>query len=106
MSSLQRDIGTRNMYKIYTDGSTDDYRSGSGIYLNSEDRILRIQRRNPDGCSGFRSELIAIHEALGSLAFHPNGKEISILSDSRSAIQHLYNWQSVKDNDGMSILSK
>ncbi|GFV53100.1 retrovirus-related Pol polyprotein from transposon TNT 1-94, partial [Trichonephila clavipes] len=54
---------------------------------------FRIQRRNPDGCSVFRSELIGIDEALGSLASLTNGREIWILSDSRSAIQHLSNWQ-------------
>ncbi|GFV98637.1 uncharacterized protein TNCV_1453231 [Trichonephila clavipes] len=75
-----------------TDGSRDDYyRSGSGIYIKSQDHFLRIQRRNPDACSVFRSELIAIDEALGSLTSLPNGKEIWILSDSRSAIQHLSN---------------
>ncbi|GFT85004.1 RNase H domain-containing protein [Trichonephila clavipes] len=68
--------------------------------------IDAIQRRNPDSCSVFRSELIAIDEALGSLAFLPNGKEIWILSDSRSVIQHLSNWQSVRDNVGVSILTK
>ncbi|GFX98670.1 RNase H domain-containing protein [Trichonephila clavipes] len=80
--------------QVYTDGSRNDYyRSGSGIYIKSQDHILRIQRRNPDDCSVFRSELIAIDEALGSLASLPTGKEIWILSDSRSAIQHLSNWQ-------------
>ncbi|GFY25435.1 RNase H domain-containing protein [Trichonephila clavipes] len=84
-----------DIVQVYTDGSRDHYyRSGSGIYIKSQDYILRIQRRNPDGCSVFRSELIAIDEALGSLASLPNGKEIWILSDSRSAIQHLSNWQS------------
>ncbi|GFV87826.1 RNase H domain-containing protein [Trichonephila clavipes] len=94
--------------QVDTDGRRDDYhRSGSGIYIKSQDHILRIQRRNPDGCSVFRSELIAIDEApLGSLASLPNGKEIWILSDSGSAIQHLSNWQSVRDNVGMSILTK
>ncbi|GFX80174.1 RNase H domain-containing protein [Trichonephila clavipes] len=93
--------------EVYTDGSRDDnYRSGSGIYIISQDHILRIQRRNPDGCSVFRSELIAIDEALGSLASLLNGKEIWILSDSRSAIQHLSNWQSGRDNFGVSILTK
>ncbi|GFX29236.1 RNase H domain-containing protein [Trichonephila clavipes] len=62
--------------------------------------------RNPDSCSVFRSELIAIDEALGSLASLQNGKEIWILSHSRSAIQHLSIWQSVRDNVGVSILSK
>ncbi|GFU87096.1 RNase H domain-containing protein [Trichonephila clavipes] len=68
--------------------------------------FTKIQRRNPDGCSVFRSELIDIDEALGSLASLPNGKEIWILSDSRSAIQHLSNWQSVRDNVEVSILTK
>ncbi|GFW80603.1 RNase H domain-containing protein [Trichonephila clavipes] len=35
-----------------------------------------------------------------------NGKEIWILSASKSAIQHLSNWQSVRDNVGESILTK
>ncbi|GFT55528.1 RNase H domain-containing protein [Trichonephila clavipes] len=68
--------------------------------------IDAIQRRNPDGFSVFRNELIAIYEALGSFASLPNGKEIWILSDSRSAIQHLSNWQSVRDNVGVSILTE
>ncbi|GFT98960.1 RNase H domain-containing protein [Trichonephila clavipes] len=77
------------------DGSRDDYyRSGSRIYIKLQDHILRIQKRNPDGCSVFRSELTAIAEALSSLASLPNGKEIWILSDSRGAVQHLSNWQS------------
>ncbi|GFT06397.1 uncharacterized protein TNCV_3355461 [Trichonephila clavipes] len=93
--------------QVYTDGSRDDYyRSGSGIYFKSQDHILRVQRRNPDGCSVFRSELIAIDEALGSLASLPNGKEIWILSDIRSAIQHLSKWHSVRDIVGVSILTK
>ncbi|GFV79892.1 RNase H domain-containing protein [Trichonephila clavipes] len=93
--------------QVYTDNSRDDnYRSGSGICIKSQDHILRIQRRNPDGYSVFRSELIAINEALGSFASPPNGIEIWILSGSRSAIQHLSNWQSVRDNVGVSILTK
>ncbi|GFX66357.1 RNase H domain-containing protein [Trichonephila clavipes] len=86
-------------YEISTSNS-------SGICIKSQDHILRIQKRNPDGCLVFRSELIAIDEVLGSLPFLPNGKEIWILSDSRSAIQHLSNWQSVRDNVGVSILTK
>ncbi|GFW08191.1 RNase H domain-containing protein [Trichonephila clavipes] len=92
---------------VYTDGSRDDYyRSGSGIYIKSQDHILRIQRRNPNGCWVFRCELIAIDEALGSLASLPNGKELWILSDGRSETQHLFNWQSVRNNVGVSILTK
>ncbi|GFY16890.1 RNase H domain-containing protein [Trichonephila clavipes] len=74
--------------------------------IGAQDHVLRIQRRNPDGCSVFCSELIAIDEALGSLASLPIGNEIWILSDSRSVIQHLSNWQSVGDNVGVSILTK
>ncbi|GFV92499.1 RNase H domain-containing protein [Trichonephila clavipes] len=34
--------------QVSTDGSRDDnYRSGSGIYIKSQDHILRFQRRNP-----------------------------------------------------------
>ncbi|GFX51273.1 RNase H domain-containing protein [Trichonephila clavipes] len=96
-----------DVVQVYKDGSRDDYyRSGSGIYIKSQDHILRIQRRNPNGSSIFRSELIGIDEALGSLASLQNGKETWILSDSRSAIQHLSNWQSVRDNVGVSILTK
>ncbi|GFU56998.1 RNase H domain-containing protein [Trichonephila clavipes] len=84
----------------------DFYRPGSVIYIKSQYHILRIKRRNPDGYSVFRSELRAIDEALCSLAPLPNRKEIRILSDNRSAIQHLSNWQSVRDNIGVSILTK
>ncbi|GFV74168.1 hypothetical protein TNCV_2848871 [Trichonephila clavipes] len=45
-------------FKVFTNGSRDDnYRSGSGIYIKTQDHILRIQRRNPDGCSVFRGSL-------------------------------------------------
>ncbi|GFV56572.1 RNase H domain-containing protein [Trichonephila clavipes] len=92
---------------VHTDGSRDDYyRYGSGIFIKSQDHVLRIQRRNPDGCSVFHNELIVIDDALGSLASLPIRKEIWILPDSRSAIQHLSNWQSVRDNVGVSILTK
>ncbi|GFW79055.1 uncharacterized protein TNCV_214871 [Trichonephila clavipes] len=92
---------------VYTEGSRYDYyQSGSGIYIKSQDHILRIQRRNTDGCSVFRSELIAIDGTLGSFAPFPKGKEIWILSDSGSSKQHLSNWQSVRDNVGVSILTK
>ncbi|GFW56720.1 uncharacterized protein TNCV_4068001 [Trichonephila clavipes] len=49
--------------QVYTDSSRDDYyRPGSGIYIKLQDHIISIQRRNPDGCSVFHSELIAIDE--------------------------------------------
>ncbi|GFW20648.1 RNase H domain-containing protein [Trichonephila clavipes] len=48
---------------------------------------------------------MAIDEALGPLPSLPNGKEIWILSDSRSSMQHLSNWQCVRDNAGVLILN-
>ncbi|GFU76169.1 RNase H domain-containing protein [Trichonephila clavipes] len=57
--------------------------------------ITRIQRRNPDNCSVFRSELIAIDKGFGSHTSLPNVEEIWILSDSRNAIQHLSSWQRI-----------
>ncbi|GFY32812.1 RNase H domain-containing protein [Trichonephila clavipes] len=82
------------LVQVYTDGSRDDYyRSASRTYIKPQDHILRIQRRNPDGSSVFCSELIAIDKALGSLdSLQNEKKKIWILSDSRSAIQHLSNW--------------
>ncbi|GFW25301.1 RNase H domain-containing protein [Trichonephila clavipes] len=53
---------------------------------------------------GFYDEInfrTPIDEALGSLASLPNGN-----TDSRSTAQHLSNWQSVRDNLGVSVLSK
>ncbi|GFV79460.1 hypothetical protein TNCV_279161 [Trichonephila clavipes] len=50
---------------VYTDGSKDDYyRSGSGIYIKSQDHILRIQRRNSDSCSVFRTGLACSHPPM------------------------------------------
>ncbi|GFV11900.1 uncharacterized protein TNCV_1217751 [Trichonephila clavipes] len=40
--------------QVYLDGSRDDYYQSGSIYIKSQDHILRIQRRNPDGCSVFR----------------------------------------------------
>ncbi|GFU84119.1 uncharacterized protein TNCV_4504191 [Trichonephila clavipes] len=80
--SLARLDSEDDLDGVYMDGSIDDYyRSSSGIYINSQDHILRIQRRYPDGCSVFHSELISIDEVLGSLASLTNGKEIWILSE-------------------------
>ncbi|GFW41074.1 RNase H domain-containing protein [Trichonephila clavipes] len=94
-------------FSVYTDGSRFDYYPcGSGIYITSQDHFLRIQRRNPDGCSVFHRELIAIDEALVFLHLFQMEKEIWILSDSGSAIQHLSNWQIGRDNVGVSVLTK
>ncbi|GFY28438.1 RNA-directed DNA polymerase from mobile element jockey [Trichonephila clavipes] len=50
---------------VYTDGShSDTGRAGSGIFSNSPGNDVKISIRNPDHCSVFRSELIAISGAL------------------------------------------
>ncbi|GBM03605.1 hypothetical protein AVEN_203176-1 [Araneus ventricosus] len=81
-------------------------RTGRGIYIKTHNQELNIQRRKPDFCSVFRSELIAIDEGIDSLSSFSCSNEILILTDSRSSIQHLANWYRVRDNIGMDILNK
>ncbi|GFW01016.1 hypothetical protein TNCV_1762541 [Trichonephila clavipes] len=50
----------------------DYYRSGSGIYIKSQDHILRIQRKNPDGCSVFA--IYKYPELLFSINLNPSVK--------------------------------
>ncbi|GBN72017.1 hypothetical protein AVEN_32417-1 [Araneus ventricosus] len=93
--------------KVCTDGSRNDSDcTGSGIYITKLNQELKIHSRNPDFCSVFRSELIAIDEGLDSLSSFFYSDEIYILTDSRSSIQHLANWHRVRDNTGMNILNK
>ncbi|GFW81286.1 phosphate-regulating neutral endopeptidase [Trichonephila clavipes] len=50
---------------VYTDGSRSDAgRAGSGIFSSTPRNDVKISIRNPDHCSVFRSELIAISGAL------------------------------------------
>ncbi|GBN30271.1 hypothetical protein AVEN_58175-1, partial [Araneus ventricosus] len=90
---------------LYTDGSKSDAgRTGSGVYAKAEDGLVfRCRFRNPDNCSVFRSELLAIREALNfalhfencSCAIKPQptnhfeNSDIYILTDSKSSIQYL-----------------
>ncbi|GBM49119.1 hypothetical protein AVEN_77062-1 [Araneus ventricosus] len=93
--------------KVYTDGSRNDSNcTGSGNYIKRHNQELKIQRRNPDFCSVFRSELIAIDEGLDLLSSFSCSNEIWILTDSRSSIQHLANWHRIRDNTGMNILNR
>ncbi|GFW04187.1 RNase H domain-containing protein [Trichonephila clavipes] len=55
----------------------------------------RIKLTNSDGCSVFRSELIAIDTGLKKALSISGSSSIWILSDSRSAIQHLTNWHKI-----------
>ncbi|GFS98524.1 RNase H domain-containing protein [Trichonephila clavipes] len=91
---------------IYTDGSRSDTGSaGSGIFSNTPGNDVKISIRNPDHCSVFRSELIAISGALDH-ALNSYKDSIWILTNSRSSIQYLKNWPKIIDNTGLDILSK
>ncbi|GBN40428.1 hypothetical protein AVEN_102494-1 [Araneus ventricosus] len=76
------------------------------LHIKTHNQELKIQRRTPDFCSVFCSELIAVGEGIVSLASFSCSNEIWILTDSRSSIQHLANWHRVRDNTGMNILNK
>ncbi|UYV64186.1 METTL10 [Cordylochernes scorpioides] len=72
----------KNAITIYTDGSRDELgHTGSGCLIKTTNCIEKMNRRNPDFCSVFRSELIAIYEALKSIR-NTNYQDIWILTDS------------------------
>ncbi|GFS68947.1 RNase H domain-containing protein [Nephila pilipes] len=90
---------------MLTDGRKNDSDcSDNGIYIRYRDKEVKIQKINPNFCSVFHSEFIAIKEALELLKSLSHNNEIWILSYSISCIQHLANWQSVRDNDVEEIL--
>ncbi|UYV74764.1 hypothetical protein LAZ67_12000855 [Cordylochernes scorpioides] len=87
----------KNAITTYTDGSRDELgNTGSGCLIKTTNGIEKMNRRNPDFCSVFRSELIAIYEALKSIR-NTNYQNIWILTDSRSAIQHLSHTGELRD---------
>ncbi|GFW91552.1 RNase H domain-containing protein [Trichonephila clavipes] len=93
--------------KIYTDGSKGETNTtGSGVLIELPGRIIKLQKRNADHASVFRTELISI---MCGLSFINNIRdlavsEIWILTDSRSSIQHLSNWPSIGDSTSRSLL--
>ncbi|UYV79466.1 SUPT5H [Cordylochernes scorpioides] len=76
---------------------------GSGCLIKFTNGIEKINRRNPDFCSVFRSELIAIYEALKSIR-NTNYQYIWILTDSRSAIRHLSHTGELRDKVSRNII--
>ncbi|GBM99527.1 hypothetical protein AVEN_250600-1, partial [Araneus ventricosus] len=91
--------------QIYTDGSkNEENQSGSGIYIKTPREARKIKLRNPDNCSVFRSELLATEAGLEAILNENNYGAVWILSDSRSSIQHLKDWNNVGDRAGISIL--
>ncbi|GFU14117.1 RNase H domain-containing protein [Trichonephila clavipes] len=91
---------------IYSEGSRSDTdRAGSGIFSNTPGNDVKINIRNSDHCSVFRTELIAISGALDH-ALENHKDSIWILTDSRSSIQYLKNRPKIMDSAGIDILSK
>ncbi|GBN21683.1 hypothetical protein AVEN_11166-1 [Araneus ventricosus] len=92
---------------LYTDGSkSDSGRTGSGVYAKAEDGLVfRCRFRNPDNCSVFRSELLAIREAL-DFALHFENSDSYILTDCKSSIQYLKNWPEIREKTGQEVISK
>ncbi|UYV80433.1 hypothetical protein LAZ67_19000179 [Cordylochernes scorpioides] len=94
----------KNAITIYTDGSRDELgHTGSGCLIKTTNGIEKMNRRNPDFCSVFRSELIAIYEALKSIR-NTNYQDIWILTDSISAIQHLSHTGELRDKVSRNII--
>ncbi|PRD33388.1 UNVERIFIED_CONTAM: hypothetical protein NCL1_17708 [Trichonephila clavipes] len=85
--------------QIYTDGSKDEQNScGSGIFIKAPNCSHNIKIRNSDFCSVFRSELIAIDEALRIIKTMTSPDEIWILCDSRKTqdfllVSLLFRWK-------------
>ncbi|UYV71749.1 hypothetical protein LAZ67_9000227 [Cordylochernes scorpioides] len=94
----------KNAITIYTDGSRNELgHTGSGCLIKTTNGIEKMNRRNPDFCSVFRSELIAIYEALKTIR-NTNYQDIWILTDSRSAIQHLSHTGELRDKVSRNII--
>ncbi|UYV76238.1 hypothetical protein LAZ67_13003140 [Cordylochernes scorpioides] len=94
----------KNAITIYTDGSRDELgHTGSGCLIKTTNGIEKINRRNPDFCSVVRSELIAIYEVLKSIR-NTKHLDIWILTDSRSAIQHLSHTGELRDKVSRNII--
>ncbi|GFU15680.1 RNase H domain-containing protein [Trichonephila clavipes] len=93
--------------KIYTDGSRGDKGiSGSGVYIPTPSGALEFKIKNPNYCSVFRSELIAIRRGMQCASqLEDRFQEIWILTDSRASIQHLANWGDIGDQTSLDILS-
>ncbi|GFY00378.1 putative RNA-directed DNA polymerase from transposon BS [Trichonephila clavipes] len=93
--------------KIYTDGSRGEKGiSGSGVYIPTPSGALEFKIKNPNYCSVFRSELIAIRRSLQCAAqVEDRSQEIWILTDSRASIQHLANWGDIGYQTSLDIPS-
>ncbi|GFV37033.1 RNase H domain-containing protein [Trichonephila clavipes] len=74
---------------IFTDGSKfDSGNIGNGVAIKNQNAITKIKRINPNHCSVFRSELIAINAALKHMISIKGTRDIWIFTDSKSSIQY------------------
>ncbi|GFR28143.1 RNase H domain-containing protein [Trichonephila clavata] len=74
---------------LYTDGNTSDSgRTGSDVLMKTNIEEIGYRFRNPDNSSVFRTELVAIREAL-NLALDNRASDTWILTDSKISIQFL-----------------
>ncbi|GBM76604.1 hypothetical protein AVEN_54872-1 [Araneus ventricosus] len=88
----------------YTDGSkNEENQSRSGIYIKTSREVRKIELRNPDNCSVFRSELLAIEAGFEAILNENNYGAVWILSESRRSIQHLKDWNNVGDRTGSIV---
>ena len=80
--------------------------TNSGIHGKSHKQEIKIKKRNADFCSVYTCKSIAIDKRLDLISFLLPTKKIWILTDSKSAVQHLAKWHNVRDFTGMNILKK
>ncbi|GFV86673.1 RNase H domain-containing protein [Trichonephila clavipes] len=91
--------------RVYPERREQDSRKPFSLTSSGSNTIRFWSPKNPDHCSVFRSELIAISDALDH-ALNSYKDSIWILTDSRSSIQYLKNWPKIMDSTGVDILSK
>ncbi|GFU68607.1 hypothetical protein TNCV_3645931 [Trichonephila clavipes] len=53
---------------------------------------LSLKKDNPDFCSVFKSELIAIDVGFEAILSKKNYSDLWIITESRSSLQHLRKW--------------
>ncbi|UYV67859.1 hypothetical protein LAZ67_5002275 [Cordylochernes scorpioides] len=94
----EKNISMQITNKIDELGQTD-----SGSLIKTTNGNEKMNRRNPYFCAVFRSELIAIYEALKSIR-NTKHHDIWTLTDGRSAIQHLSHTRELRGKVSRNII--
>ncbi|GFY06235.1 uncharacterized protein TNCV_2680291 [Trichonephila clavipes] len=105
-----RQLALETIYKIpceelqtYTDAIVGvGAVSGSEIFIKKGNSV-KICKRNPDYCTIFRAELLAIAETLKMCFTESVNTDVWVLSDSQSSIQHLSQWWSGYHHTHMNV---